>query len=63
MLDLAVRVIEHKPFGGPLRVTLGDDGAEPDLGVQAQAALWVTDLPPRPTAAGECPFPDCRHES
>lgn len=65
-LDVEVRLIEQRPFGGSLAVQVGGHEEDVvDLGTQAAAALWVTDEPPTAEqldGAG-CHYRACRHIS
>lgn len=63
-LDLAVHVVEQRPFAGPLVVQLGDEDARTlDLGLEAVGALWIgPDLPSTaPVTARGCHYPRCVH--
>jgi len=62
-LDIELRLLEQRPFGGAWAVQIGDrEDAVVDLGTQAVAALWMTDE--APTLVGDeagCHYRACRH--
>lgn len=63
-LDVRLTVSVVKPFGGATEVMLdGPDASAPlDLGVQAVAALWVSDAPPTTDAeTAGCHYALCQH--
>jgi DtxR family Mn-dependent transcriptional regulator len=64
VLDVGMTVTGLKPFGGATEVGIASAGGSVtlDLGVQAVAALWVTDAPPLAdgTESG-CHYAACQH--
>ncbi len=62
-LDVELRLVEQRPFGGAWAVQIGGrkDNVV-DLGTQAVSALWLTDEAPSPEGVGgECHYRACRH--
>lgn len=64
-LDTELVVQERKPFGGALQVGVGPKGTRHtvDLGIQAEASLWISANAPLPgvTTPYACHYADCRH--
>lgn len=64
-LDVQLRVVQLKPFGGSLMVTIGgpDAAADVDLGIEAVAALWIAPGAPvaGPVPVGGCHYAQCHH--
>jgi DtxR family Mn-dependent transcriptional regulator len=64
VLDVRLAVTGLKPFGGATEVGVAssDGGATVDLGVQAVAALWVSDAPPlADVPPSGCHYRSCGH--